>query len=105
MRFDDQLNSRTPVDEVKLIAKNSLPLVGMVAGASTVSEKGQVTIPKEVRELLGLRPGVRVLFVIEGDRVFMVKGGAVKVSKVLRRQRPWTVDPLEFQRKLRSEWP
>ncbi|MCS7145895.1 MAG: AbrB/MazE/SpoVT family DNA-binding domain-containing protein [Nitrososphaerota archaeon] len=76
----------------------------MVSGMSPVSRKGQVTIPKEIREFLGLRPGDRVLFIIEGGKVLIVKGGAVKVSKVLRRQKPWTVDPLEFQRKLRSEW-
>ncbi len=30
--------------------------------AATITTKGQVTIPKEIRELLGVEPGDRVLF-------------------------------------------
>jgi len=40
---------------------------------SNMTSKGQVTVPKEIRDLLGLKPGDRVAFVIEGDgraRVF-----------------------------------
>jgi AbrB family looped-hinge helix DNA binding protein len=37
--------------------------------ASTVSSKGQVTIPQEVRNRLGLRPGDRVEWVEEGDQM------------------------------------
>ncbi|HSJ51726.1 MAG TPA: AbrB/MazE/SpoVT family DNA-binding domain-containing protein [Actinomycetota bacterium] len=33
--------------------------------ASTVTVKGQVTIPKEIRDRLGIRPGDRVEFVLE----------------------------------------
>jgi AbrB family looped-hinge helix DNA binding protein len=34
---------------------------------ATVTSKGQVTIPKEIRELLGLDSGDRINFVIEDD--------------------------------------
>lgn len=36
---------------------------------SKVTAKGQTTIPKEIRELLGLRPGDRVLFLRKGSDV------------------------------------
>jgi AbrB family looped-hinge helix DNA binding protein len=36
--------------------------------ASTLTSKGQVTVPLEVRRRLGLRPGDRVEFVTEGER-------------------------------------
>lgn len=36
---------------------------------SIVSEKGQVTIPKPVRDSLGLRPGVSVEFFEENGRL------------------------------------
>lgn len=35
---------------------------------SSISSKGQITIPQEVRARLGLRPGDRVEFVAEGDK-------------------------------------
>jgi AbrB family looped-hinge helix DNA binding protein len=36
---------------------------------ATVTSKGQITIPKEVRETLGLEAGHRVSFQIREDRV------------------------------------
>jgi antitoxin PrlF len=36
---------------------------------ATLTSKGQLTVPKEVRERLGLRRGDRVVFVFEGDSV------------------------------------
>ena len=37
--------------------------------SSTVTTKGQVTIPIEVRRLLGVVPHDQVAFVVEGDKV------------------------------------
>jgi len=39
--------------------------------ATTVTSKGQVTIPKEVRQRLGIRKGTRVEFEVVGDHVEM----------------------------------
>lgn len=36
--------------------------------SSTLTSKGQVTVPQEVRTRLGLKRGDRVEFVTEGDR-------------------------------------
>ncbi len=41
--------------------------------ATTITQKGQVTIPKEVRDFLGLRPGQKVSFKIEGDHAVVRK--------------------------------
>jgi len=38
-----------------------------------VTTKGQVTIPQEIREKLGITPGVEVDFIEEKDRVYLVK--------------------------------
>lgn len=44
--------------------------------ATTVTSKGQVTIPKAVRERLGIRPGSEVEFEMAPDgRVVLVKIG------------------------------
>jgi len=40
---------------------------------TTVSEKGQVTIPKAIREKLGLRPGTVLDFVAEEGKLIGVK--------------------------------
>jgi AbrB family looped-hinge helix DNA binding protein len=38
---------------------------------TTMTSKGQVTVPKEVRQRLGLRQGMRVAFVVEGDHAVL----------------------------------
>lgn len=38
---------------------------------STVSSKGQITIPQEIRTRLGLKEGDRVEFVIEDDKTVL----------------------------------
>jgi AbrB family looped-hinge helix DNA binding protein len=40
--------------------------------SSTISSKGQVTVPLEVRTRLGLKPGDRVDFVVENDRTVLL---------------------------------
>ena len=39
--------------------------------ATSVTSKGQVTIPKEVRQQLGIRQGSRIEFALVGDHVEM----------------------------------
>lgn len=42
-------------------------------GVSRVTRKGQVTIPREVRETLGIAPGDSVEIVSEGNRAVLSK--------------------------------
>lgn len=39
--------------------------------STTLTTKGQVTIPKEIREALGLKPGDKVVFEKEGNKVVL----------------------------------
>ena len=48
---------------------------------STVTTKGQVTIPVDIRSFFHIRPNDRVDFVIEGDRIVLKP---VKTLKELR---------------------
>lgn len=51
-----------------------------------MTSKGQITVPKEVREALGLKPGDSVLFRVREDgAAAMAKGLAERLS---RHQRP-----------------
>jgi AbrB family looped-hinge helix DNA binding protein len=56
---------------------------------STVSSKGQITLPVEIRDQLGLRPGVVVSIEPRGDGVFVRKGtsGEHPVDRVFGRLR------------------
>jgi AbrB family looped-hinge helix DNA binding protein len=38
---------------------------------ATVSTKGQLVIPAELREQLGIRPGMRVAMLREGNRIIL----------------------------------
>jgi len=40
----------------------------MTKYSSSMSSKGQVTVPQEIRKRLGVVPGDRIDFVVEGDR-------------------------------------
>ncbi len=42
-----------------------------MARSTTITSKGQVTIPKEVRDQLGLHPSDRLEFEVQGDVVIM----------------------------------
>jgi antitoxin PrlF len=55
---------------------------------ATITEKGQVTIPKVIRDKLGLKKGRKVYFELRGEEAVML---------------PEVKDPLEELRQLRRE--
>ena len=59
--------------------------------AAKVSSKGQVTVPKPVRDALGLDEGDEVIFRVDGDRAvlartpdFLSLGGSIAVPAAKR---------------------
>ncbi|HVF60798.1 MAG TPA: AbrB/MazE/SpoVT family DNA-binding domain-containing protein [Thermoanaerobaculia bacterium] len=57
---------------------------------TTLTSKGQVTLPKEVRDRLGLRPGHQLSFEIDADRRLVVRPKTVDLMSLgglLRRRR------------------
>jgi antitoxin PrlF len=44
---------------------------------SRLTRKGQVTVPADIRKLLGLREGDRVSFIVEGDVIRFERTGSV----------------------------
>ena len=68
---------------------------------TTVTQKGQVTIPAEVRKALGLKPHDKVTFELEGD--------VAKIKRATSKVRRWygAVKPIERPedfRKIREEF-
>ena len=71
----------------------------------TISTKGQVTIPKDIREALGIRPGDKVRFDLErGDRAVLQKAEPSSLTEILGRLGPPTSSGVSMQRRLRREW-
>jgi AbrB family looped-hinge helix DNA binding protein len=73
---------------IRQVKRNTLYLL-----KSRISSKGQVTVPVEVREALGLLPGTDVEFLVREGEAVMRKGrrGADPVDRVygkLRLDRP-----------------
>jgi antitoxin PrlF len=59
--------------------------------AATVTSKGQLTIPKVVRDALGIQEGDEVVFRVEGDHAvlsrtpdFLALAGAIRVPAAKR---------------------
>lgn len=59
---------------------------GIVRGMR-VTSKGQVTIPRDVRQLLGIKPGSEVDFEVDPDGVRLVRVRARGGAKVVRQMR------------------
>lgn len=55
---------------------------------ATVTSKGQLTVPKSIREKLGLQSGTKVSFILRGRQAIMM---------------PRSEDPLEDLKKMREE--
>jgi AbrB family looped-hinge helix DNA binding protein len=64
-----------------------------------LTSKGQVTIPKEIRDTLGLRAGNRLDFVLEEDgvlRLIPLKGSIKELKGILPSpERPVTLEEME----------
>ena len=47
---------------------------GRLLATARVNTNNTVSLPREVREKLGIRPGDQVVFVEEGGRIYLLKG-------------------------------
>jgi len=57
----------------------------MFVDNAKVMAKGQVTIPKDIREALGITSGDRITFIVEGNTVRMINS-AVYAMQVLQKE-------------------
>lgn len=67
-----------------------------------MSKKGQIVIPKEIREKFGIQPGDALIFDIQEDKIVIEKIKE-KMSDILENSKP-VEDSLTFQKKMRDEW-
>ena len=77
----------------------------MATEVGIISTKGQVTIPKDIRDALGIRPGDKVRFDLErGDRAVLQKAEPSTLTEILGRLGPSKEPAVLQQRRLRREW-
>jgi AbrB family looped-hinge helix DNA binding protein len=62
----------------------------------TISARGQVAIPAEIREKMRLKEGEKILFVLEGDSLLMKKVSALSWEEITKPLR-------EAKKKIREE--
>ena len=65
---------------------------------STVTIKGQTTLPKDVRKLLGVQPGDKLRYILLDGEVRILKARSVlELEGVLKRpgQKPVTLDEMD----------
>lgn len=62
---------------------------------SKVGKRGQVVIPKALRDALNIRPGMKLSFRAEGDKLIVSSGGDVLedyLSEIPKRPEPEDMD-------------
>jgi AbrB family looped-hinge helix DNA binding protein len=69
---------------------------------AVLTSKGQMTIPKEVREALNLKPSGKVIIVVDGDRAILkaLRGNILDIGGSI--EIPGSGRPADF-RKIRAE--
>jgi len=83
------------------VSKNMTEVVDI----APVGEKGQVTIPRQVRNLLDVKPGDRIVIVSKNKEIVLKKSKTnLKLSEILSRGKTIPESSISFQRKLRNEW-
>lgn len=78
---------------------------------ATLTSKGQVTIPKEIRDAFGLRTGDKVEFVVTGEEKAILRPVTKKVDEVFGRlhqpgRKPVTVKAMDraIKRKVKERF-
>jgi len=70
---------------------------------SKISKKGQVVIPKEIRDKLNILPGDAIIFKIDDNKIIIERIGE-KLTDILKSSKPINYQSIEFQHKIRDEW-
>ncbi|MHA1519139.1 MAG: AbrB/MazE/SpoVT family DNA-binding domain-containing protein [Promethearchaeota archaeon] len=72
-----------------------------------LSKKGQISIPKNIRQQFNLKPGDAISFIIKSNRIILEKispSKERKLSDILLESEALDSDSITYQRKLRDEW-
>mgnify|MGYP001607241407 CR=1 FL=1 len=73
-------------------------------GISKITRNFQVTLPKDIRKIKGLKEGDSVIFSIEGNNVGIIKADKNVIKEAAGLWSKTKDSSLEYERKVRSGW-
>jgi len=73
-------------------------------GISKITRNFQVTLPHDVREAKNFRVGEKVLFIINGEKIDVVKMDKNIISSAAGLWTNFKESGIDYERKLRKEW-
>ena len=73
-------------------------------GISKITRNYQVTLPKDVRKVVGVKEGDEVMFIVNGSRVLLVKSKDDIIQKTAGIWKDMKETGEEYQRRLRKGW-
>lgn len=73
-------------------------------GISKITRNFQVTLPKDVRALKGLREGDSVVFAVDGDRVSLSKLDRDIIAETFGLWGGMKETGLQYTRRIRKQW-
>lgn len=56
-----------------------------IEGVTKVSSKGQIVIPKEIRERLGISPGEKILVLRRGEEIILRKAEELSLEEISKK--------------------
>lgn len=73
---------------------------------SKLSEKGQIVLPKEIREVLGVKSGDKVYFLVEDNKVVVkpTSSSMTKMMEGLGKEYWQSIDSAKYLKKERQAW-
>lgn len=79
----------------------------MMVEEATITSKGQITIPKKIRDRLGLTPGTKVAFLVRGKEVVLLPKpkDPLKELENLRKEISFTEEEItSFMQEAKQKW-
>ncbi len=73
-------------------------------GISKITRNYQVTLPKDIREMKGLHVGDKVFFIVDDNRIDIVKVNKNIVRETAGMWADLKETGVEYERRLRKEW-
>lgn len=73
-------------------------------GLSKITRNYQITLPKDIRKMVGVKEGDEVMFVIEDNKVVLVKSRDDPIMAAAGIWKDIKETGVEYQKRVRQQW-